>query len=147
MNRAITHRSLRIYFAVFFLTLILRIDHGFAQADDLNLGRAFDEQQEGGGLIGETVRLLNGNVMEFRSDLSFASPHGLGLAFAATYNSRSDIPGALGYGWSHSYSACLDPNYLLEGQTYLRLVDETGRAAYFQEDTPGHFAGAFHEKS
>jgi hypothetical protein len=129
------------------LTLILLVNHVFAQPDDLNFGLAFDEQQGGGGLIGETVRLLNGNVVESRSDLSLASPHRLGLSFAATYNSRSAAAGALGHGWSHTYSLCVDPNYLLEGQTYLKLVDETGRAAYFQEDTPGHFAGAFHEKS
>ena len=147
MARAISIQSLRTGGAVLVLSLILTVNHIFAQPDDLNFGLAFDEQQGGGGLIGETVRLLNGNVVEFRSDLSLASPHRLGLSFAATYNSRSAAAGALGHGWSHTYSLCVDPNYLLEGQTYLKLVDETGRAAYFQEDTPGHFAGAFHEKS
>ncbi|MBW2609897.1 MAG: tandem-95 repeat protein, partial [Deltaproteobacteria bacterium] len=47
---------------------------------DVDLGVNQDEQQGGGGLVGETVRVLNGNVLEFRSDVSFPTPNRLGLS-------------------------------------------------------------------
>jgi len=115
--------------------------------DDLELGFAFNEQQGGAGLVGDSVRILNGNVVDARVDLRLPSPNRFGLSFITTYNSRSNIAGALGYGWSHSYALTLDPDYPLFGTSYLRVIDETGRAAYFLEDTPGIFTGAFKEKS
>ncbi|MBU4010114.1 MAG: hypothetical protein KJ882_05050, partial [Proteobacteria bacterium] len=38
-----------------------------------DLGFDYDEQQGGGGLVGETIRVLNGNVLEYRNDLQFSS--------------------------------------------------------------------------
>ncbi len=120
---------------------------GATLPDDLDLGVAFDEQQGGGGLVAETVRLLNGNVIEARTDLAFASPNTMGLSFTAIYNSRSTIDSSLGYGWSHTYSATLDDNVTLFGQTYIRITGPTDRAAYFLEESPGVYTGAFKEKS
>ena len=115
--------------------------------DDVDFGFAFDEQEGGGGLVGETVRLLNGNMVEVRSDLRFPSPNSLGLVFAATYNSRSAEAGILGFGWTHTYSATLDPDFEISGVSYLKVVCSSGRAHYFQEETPGNYKGAFHELS
>ena len=97
--------------------------------------------------MGETVRLLNGNMVEVRSDLSFPSPNSLGLGFAATYNSRSTETGILGFGWTHTYSVTLDPDFEISGASYLKVLCPTGRAHYFQEETPGNYKGAFHERS
>ena len=50
-----------------------------ASPEDIDYGFDADEQQGGEGLVGETVRILNGNVVEYRSDLGFSSPNRLGL--------------------------------------------------------------------
>ncbi len=115
--------------------------------EDVDYGLDTDEQQGGGGLVGETVRVLNGNALDIRSDLRFPSPHRLGLTFQAVYNSRSTASGGLGYGWSHTYGAALDPSFDHNGTTYLKVVDSTGRARYFLEGAPGEYAGAFKERS
>ncbi len=115
--------------------------------EDVDYGLDTDEQQGGGGLVGETVRVLNGNALDSRTDLRFPSPHRLGLAFQAVYNSRSGTTGFLGYGWSHIYGAALDPSFNHNGVTYLKVVDSTGRARYFLEGAPGEYAGAFKERS
>ncbi|MDY7034990.1 MAG: DUF6531 domain-containing protein, partial [Thermodesulfobacteriota bacterium] len=115
--------------------------------DDVDLGFAFDEQEGGGGLVGETVRLLNGNIVEARSDLSFPSPNRFGLTFGTTYNSRSTETGILGFGWSHTYSVTLDPEYEMGGSDFIKVVDETGKAHYFQEQGPGIYDGVFKERS
>ncbi|MEJ2286979.1 MAG: DUF6531 domain-containing protein, partial [Desulfobacterales bacterium] len=115
--------------------------------EDVDLGIAFDEQQGGGGLVGETVRLLNGNTLQVRTDLFFGSPHSLGLRFSAYYNSRSAVAGSQGAGWSHTYSVLLNPAFIFDNQSYIRIVDATGRGHYFLEESSGMFAGAFHERS
>ncbi|MCJ7500117.1 DUF6531 domain-containing protein, partial [bacterium] len=115
--------------------------------DNVDFGFEFDEQEGGGGLVGETVRLLNGNMVEVRSDLSFPSPNRLGLGFAATYNNKSTETGILGFGWTHTYSVTLDPYYEISGVSYLKVVCPSGRAHYFQDETTGHYKGAFHERS
>jgi RHS repeat-associated protein len=114
---------------------------------DLDYGLASDEQEGGGGLVGETIRLLNGNTTETRSDLSFPSPNSLGLSFAATYNSRSSILSSLGTGWTHTYDVTLYPDFRIGGNYYLKILGPTGRAFYFQEDIPGIYSGVFHERS
>jgi len=115
--------------------------------EDVDYGVAEDEQQGGGGLVGEMIRLLNGNVVESRLDLDFPSPNSFGLRFEVFYNSRSEVSGALGYGWTHTYSVSLDPAFTIEGMPYPRIVDATGRARYFLEESPGSFKGAFKERS
>ena len=119
----------------------------FTLPDDLGHGLAFDEQEGGGGLMGETVRLLNGNTVERRSDLSFPSPNSLGLSFATTYNSRSSRMGSPGYGWTHTYEVSLDPDFEIGGSSYLKVLGPTGRAYYFHQETDGVYKGAFHERS
>jgi len=39
------------------------------------------------------------------------------------------------------------PAYDMTGQTYLKIVDQTGRAAYFKEETAGFYKGEFNERS
>jgi RHS repeat-associated protein len=115
--------------------------------NDVDYGLDTDEQQGGGGLVGETVRVLNGNALDIRSDLRFSSPHRLGLVFRAVYNSRSTVTGGSGYGWSHTYGAALNPSFEHNGTTYLKVVDGTGRARYFLEGSPGEYEGAFKERT
>jgi len=114
--------------------------------DDGYLGLAVDEQQGGGGLL-SNVRIMNGNMVEVRSDVSFSSPHGMGLGLGAVYNSRSDHQGVMGYGWTHTYEASLDPTVTIGSTTFLRIIDNTGRARYFSNAGGGSFVGSFYEKS
>ncbi|HKJ33879.1 MAG TPA: RHS repeat-associated core domain-containing protein, partial [Balneolales bacterium] len=114
---------------------------------DLDNGFHPNSQLGGDGVVGERICIFNGNVAESRLDLQFSSPNGLGLIFQATYNSRSDILGVLGFGWSHTYSAVLDPVYDIAGQKYLKIIDQTGRAAYFKEETVDIYKGEFNERS
>ena len=114
---------------------------------DIDFGLAIDEQEGGGGLVGETVRILNGNTVEYRSDLVFPSPNRLGLSFGAIYNSRSTTSGALGSGWTHAYNVSLDPDFEIAGGSHIKILGSTGRAFYFQEETVGFYKGAFHERS
>ena len=115
--------------------------------EDVEFGLAANEQQGGGGLVGETVRILDGNVLEYRTDLQFSSPNRLGLSFKAFYNSRSDFLGALGHGWTHTYEAFLDPAHVIGSRPYIRIMDETGRSHYFEPDGSDQYKGAFHERS
>ncbi len=115
--------------------------------EDVDYGLAEDQQQGGGALVGETICILNGNNVEARLDLAFPSPNSLGLAFEAFYNSRSDIIGVLGYGWTHTYSVSLDSVIVIDNTTYIRIVDEKGQAHYFLEDGSGSFKGAFKDRS
>jgi YD repeat-containing protein len=112
-----------------------------------DLGIKHDEQQGGGGLVGGSIRILNGNVMESRNDLQFSSPNKMGLSFTAFYNSRSDITGALGYGWTHIYEVYLDTGCLYNGQVLFRITDNTGAARYFKETSPGLYQGVYNEHS
>jgi len=114
---------------------------------DVDYGLDTDEQQGGGGLVGETVRVLNGNTVEFRPETGFPSPHSLNLALAATYNSRSDQSSTLGFGWTHTYNASLDPSVLIHGTAFLKITDSTGRAHYFTEETAGEYVGVFAERT
>jgi len=128
-----------------FFTFTANVSQAASPPEDVDLGLATDDQQGGGGLVGEVIRILNGNNIQSREDLTFSSPNRLGLAFKATYNSRSNIAGSLGYGWTHTYESSLDPSFEIEGVTYIKIIDSTGRAAYFLEDTPGLYKGAFKE--
>jgi len=66
--------------------------------EDADYGFLADEQEDGAGLLGGSVRILNGNAALRRKDLSFPSPHGMGLGFEAVYNSRLIRHGTSGYG-------------------------------------------------
>ena len=115
--------------------------------EDVDYGLSADEHQGGGGLVGKTIRILNGNTVERRSELSFPSPHRLGLAVVATYNSKSHNQGSLGYGWTHTYAVSLDPEFEMAGRDFIKIIDHTGRAAYFQEATAGLCRGVFKERT
>jgi RHS repeat-associated protein len=114
---------------------------------DVDLGIDQDEQPGGGGLVGETIRVLNGNTIDSRSDLQFSSPNQLGLTLQAFYNSRSDTTGSMGYGWTHTYEIYLDPSFDIGGDTFLKIIDGTGRGHYFSEESAGEYSGVFAEKS
>jgi len=118
-----------------------------APPDDVNQGLDTDEQQGGGGIVGETIRILNGNMVEHRTDLLFSSPNRLGLSLRAAYNSRSDILSSMGYGWTHTYEVSLDPGFVMGSSTYVKIVDQTGRAHYFEDAGGGLYAGVFNERS
>ncbi|MFW6114982.1 MAG: RHS repeat-associated core domain-containing protein [Thermodesulfobacteriota bacterium] len=115
--------------------------------DDIDYGLHEDEQQGGGGLIGEAIRILNGNCVEYREDIHFGSPNSLGFSCTAFYNSKSDFSGSLGYGWTHTYEVSLDPSFKIGGKSFMRIVCCTGKAYYFLAEEGGMFRGVFHERS
>ena len=114
---------------------------------DTDYGLYDDEQQGGGGLVGMNIRILNGNHLYHRVDLSFPSPNRFGLAFEAWYNSKATSLGPLGHGWTHTYDACLDPSFTVGSWEVLKILDPTGRALYFEEQTPGVYEGIFTERT
>jgi len=118
-----------------------------APPEDVDHGIPDDDQQGGAGLVGETICILNGAHVEWRSDLSFPSPHSLGLTFEASYNSRSQSVGTLGYSWTHTYDISLDPAYQREGREFLKIIDEKNRAHYFLKQNPSLYRGVFQEPS
>jgi len=118
-----------------------------APPEDVDYGLAENEQQGGGGLVGESVRLLNGNMVEERLDLSFASPNSLGLKFKAFYNSRSLSTGPLGHGWTCTYGAFLDPHCELQGKSFLKVTDPSGRGHYFVAVGPNRYKGVFKDRT
>ena len=118
-----------------------------ALPDDVDYGLAMDEQQGGGGLVGETIRILNGNTIESRLDLQFPSPNRRGLTLQAFYNNRSDNTHSLGYGWTHTYETSLDPTFIIGSNLYVKIVDQTDRAHYFKDAGGGLYAGVFNERS
>ena len=128
-----------------FFTFTANVSQAASPPEDVDLGLATDDQHGGGGVVGEVIRILNGNNIQSREDLTFSSPNRLGLAFKATYNSRSNIAGSLGYGWTNTYESSLDPSFEIEGVIYIKIIDSTERATYFLEDTPGLYKGAFKE--
>jgi len=128
-----------------FFTLTASLALAISPPPDVDYGSVMDEQQGGGGLAAEIIRILNGNNIQSREDLRFASPNRLGLIFKATYNSQSNILGSLGYGWAHTYKSSLDPSFGIEGVTYIKIIDNTGRSSYFLEETLGLYKGAFKE--
>lgn len=69
------------------------------------------------------------------------------LEFHAFYNSRSSEASDLGRGWTHTYSAFLDPSFSMGGWTLMRILDATGRGHYFEETASGVFTGLFHERT
>jgi len=108
-------------------------------------GLEADEQEGGGGLIVESIRILNGNVVEVRSDLDFPSPNRLGLRLLAVYNSRYENLGSMGHDWTHSYEVSLDPGFVVEGVPSVRIIDGTAKTFYFREGVPGEYSGLFGE--
>lgn len=99
----------------------------------------------GAEFVGGPIRITNGNMVESRADLAMASPNPLALRFDAYFNSRSSRLGDLGYGWTHTYSVNLADDIVIDGQTYIRIAEATGRSLYFNADAP--YAAAFNEKS
>ena len=116
-------------------------------SDDLNLGLGIDEQQGGGGLVGDLVRILNGNIIESRTDVAFSSPHSLGFKLESYYNNRSIVLGSQGYGWSHTFESFFVTGIQIDSQNTIRVMDETGRAHFFADNGTSSFPGLLNEKS
>lgn len=53
----------------------------------------------------------------------------------------------MGYGWSHTYGATIQPAVSIEGQTFLKITDATGRGVYFYRQSSDQYRGVFHERS
>ncbi|MFH1809735.1 MAG: RHS repeat-associated core domain-containing protein [Pseudomonadota bacterium] len=119
-----------------------------AVPQDIDLGMAWDEQRGGAGLLAGQARIINGNMVLRRMDLSFPSPHRTGLGLRVSYNSRATTAGSLGHGWRHSYEVTLESQLVPGDLTVLRITDESGRALYFVEDVGGGtYHGVFFERS
>ena len=114
---------------------------------DIDLGRDPSENKQVcvPSLTRDPIRIYNGNNLESTADLQLRSPFRGGFRFERFYNSRSELIGPQGYGWSHSYSASLVDQYEYHGTIYLRIIDETGRGLYFTGDGTGQYLGAFKE--
>ena len=110
-------------------------------------GLEADEQEGGGGLIAESIRIVNGNVVEVRLDLDFPSPNRLGLRLLGVYNSRYEELGSMGHGWTHTYEVSLEPAFAIEDIPCLRIIDGTAKAFYFREEAPGEYSGLYGEHS
>jgi YD repeat-containing protein len=108
-----------------------------------------EDSTVGQGLVAGAVNILNGNMVETRTDLAIPAINEMGLALSAVYNSQSTTIGVMGYGWTHTFEARLDPAHEVSGTTYLRIVDSTGRVSYFLVTAAGsnEYAGQFGERS
>jgi len=115
--------------------------YGCQGIEDLGLGEGDPCDP---AMVGNPVRLSNGNKFEREVDLRLPSPSGKGLVMGRYYNSLSPRPGPLGYGWSHTYSAVLQ-RLPLFGADHLRILDESGRGIYFTRGEGGGWEGAFKE--
>ncbi|MFZ0449299.1 MAG: DUF6531 domain-containing protein, partial [Desulfatiglandaceae bacterium] len=70
----------------------------------LNLGNG---HMQCGGMGGDPVNIGTGNSFQLETDISIGDP-GTGLSLVRTYNSRSDVLGAFGFGWTHNYDLRLN---------------------------------------
>jgi RHS repeat-associated protein len=114
---------------------------------DIDLGRDPSENKQVcvPSLTRDPIRIYNGNNIESAVDLQLPSPSSRGFTFERFYNSRSELIGPQGYGWSHSYSASLVDQFEYHETTYLKIIDETGRGIYFTVDGDDQYLGAFKE--
>ncbi|MEA1932874.1 MAG: DUF6531 domain-containing protein, partial [Thermodesulfobacteriota bacterium] len=115
--------------------------------DDLDFG--YEKQGEfcDPGMVGNPVSVYNGNKYELHTDLNFPTPHGNKLTFSRFYNSRSNELGILGFGWTNSYSVSLQTNVQINGSSYLKITDYSGKGVYFIAEDATNWKGTFHEKS
>ena len=97
--------------------------------------------------VGNPISIYEGNNFETQEDLRFPSPGGEPFVFKRHYNSKSGIIANFGYGWTHNLKAFLNFDFDYKGNIYLRILDETGRGLYFEEQGNGYYAGAFKERT
>ena len=74
------------------------------------------------GTSSDPVGYISGNVYETVEDLRIPCPD-IDLMFRRSYSSHSDMEGALGYGWSHSYDWSVR---LTNGKVIVRSAGENG---------------------
>ncbi|MBU0481180.1 MAG: RHS domain-containing protein [Proteobacteria bacterium] len=99
-------------------------------------------------LVGNPIKITNGNKFESHQDLRFITPNKKGFTFSRYYNSRSEQEGSLGYGWTHNYSISIEP-YNLNGVDLRKIIDPTGRSIFFEKEKGSTilWTGAFGEKT
>lgn len=132
--------------------------------EDLEYGeppsKTFPECRFTQGMVGNPISIYTGNNYEKVTDLAFPSPFRGRFALVRSYNSRSGDMGYSGAGWSHSFSASLDPGSVNPGgrniesddveflpPSNVKITDETGRSVYFVFTEEGEYKGDFKEKS
>ncbi|MBU1640984.1 MAG: RHS domain-containing protein [Proteobacteria bacterium] len=95
--------------------------------------------------VGNPITIHNGNKFEEAVDFRLPTSNKLSLNFERFYNSQSSITSTVGYGWSASFTSRLEK--VEEAITYLKITDDSGRAAYFPGHDMSFWVGAFGEKS
>ena len=130
-----------------FETALATYQPSLSPPEDIDLGRDPSESKEVcvPSLTRDPIRIYDGNNIESTVDLQLPSPSSGGFTFERFYNSRSELIGPQGYGWSHSYSASSVDEYEYHETTYLKIIDETGRGIYFTGDGDDQYLGAFKE--
>jgi len=130
-----------------FETALLTYQPSLSPPEDIDLGKDPTESKEVcvPSLTRDPIRIYDGNNIESTIDLRLLSPSSGGFTFERFYNSRSELIGPQGYGWSHSYSPSLVDQYEYHETTYLKIIDETGRGIYFTSDGDDQYLGAFKE--
>ena len=83
-----------------------RVNLGDDVTSDFGLPEDFNPNS-----VGDPINVVTGNVYEYKEDLNISGGGGLPVQFARFYNSKDNVNGPLGYGWTHSYNV-----YLEEGQ-------------------------------
>lgn len=105
------------------------------RASALAPGSSSFGQPPSAGWIGEPVNTATGNFVEPRTDLAFPAQAG-GLGWSRTYNSLDTAVGALGPGWTTSYSSSFAS--LPNGDAI--LVEPDGRRLLFAANGVGGWA-------
>ena len=116
--------------------------------DDNDIENGIDCDRELGlsSLQLDPIRISNGNKFETKQDLQFNSPFRGNLTFRRSYNSRLEENGPLGYGWTHLYNTSLVTNYD-SNPDFIKVLDETGRGVYFENQGADIYEGRFNERS
>ncbi len=81
--------------------------------------------------VGEPVNVTNGNMYIQQTDYRLPGI-GDGLDLTRTYNSKNQVAGLFGYGWS----SILDESIIAYGTMLLRLTLPDGRAVYLARPSP-----------
>jgi RHS repeat-associated protein len=113
-----------------------------ARPADLEVGRG-----ECIALVSNPVGIYKGNNTEKQEDVRFSTPGRPPFVFTRYYDSRITRSVPFGRGWTHNFTTLLNPADTFEGQTYVRINDESGKGYYFTEESAGLYKGAFNERS
>jgi YD repeat-containing protein len=90
---------------------------------------------------GAPVNVTNGNMYHEERDIELKIP-GMGLSFSRFYNSRSDRPGPLGYGWTHNLEIVMES----AGSSKVRVNGSQGRGVTFREHLAAYPEHGYEER-